>query len=170
MFIFTSNGIQTGVIDERGQRLRRIYLSSFMTSLNAPGFSASLLNASAVDRKLASNGLSINTYDLLDAPTEAHSWLSVHQHWDKVPDPRNAHKHILDMNDYFPRNAPRDEKSNKTSSSQLPTTIKSALQSACFAVLKVEKELTEYDTVAGDGDCGHTFAAGAGCKYLHPDL
>ncbi|XP_006456987.1 hypothetical protein AGABI2DRAFT_229242 [Agaricus bisporus var. bisporus H97] len=149
-------------LDERGQRLRRIYLSSFMTSLNAPGFSASLLNTSAVDRKLASNGLSINTYDLLDAPTEAHSWLSVHQHWDKVPDPRNAHKHILDMNDYFPRNAPRDEKSNKTSSSQLPTTIKFALQSACFAVLKVEKELTEYDTVAGDGDCGHTFAAGAG--------
>jgi len=41
-----------------------------------------------------------------------------------------------------------------------PTMI-SAIESACWAVLKIEKDLTEYDTILGDGDCGHTFAAGA---------
>jgi dihydroxyacetone kinase len=138
-----------------------------MTSLNAPGFSISLLNTSAVDRKLVSNGLSINTYNLLDAPTEAHSWLGVRQSWNRIPRPQSRHDDIPDTNDDSPRDTTRDQISSRTHDSRLPATIETALRLGCKAVLGIENELTEYDTVAGDGDCGHTFAAGAGGEYIH---
>jgi dihydroxyacetone kinase len=113
---------------------------------------------------LVSNGLSINTYNLLDAPTEAHSWLGVRQSWNRIPRPQSTRGEIDDTNDYFTQNT---QISNKTFDSQLPATIETALRLACEAVLGIENELTEYDTVAGDGDCGHTFAAGAGGEYIH---
>lgn len=134
-----------------------------MTSLNAPGFSASLLNVSAIDRALASKDVTINSYDLLDAPTEAHSWLGVRKYWDRL-------SKLEDTKDYFLQELTHHEVSTSSLDLPTPTTIGSALQSACEAVRKVEKELTEYDTIAGDGDCGHTFAAGAEGKYVSTRL
>lgn len=36
-----------------------------------------------------------------------------------------------------------------------------AIKKACQALAKAEPEITKYDTVAGDGDCGTTLKAGA---------
>lgn len=144
-------------------RLRRIYLSSFMTSLNAPGFSASLLNVSTVDRLMSSKAYDVNTYELLDAPTDAHSWLGVRRYWtDRPINPRSQES----SKDIPLEELVRVENSSSSLISTPPATIRDALQSACQAVLRVERELTEYDTVAGDGDCGHTFAAGARGGYF----
>lgn len=35
------------------------------------------------------------------------------------------------------------------------------IEAACHALIKAEPELTQYDTIAGDGDAGHTLRAGA---------
>ncbi|KAF5346822.1 hypothetical protein D9756_010568 [Leucocoprinus leucothites] len=141
---------------------KRIYSSSYMTSLNASGFSASILNISAINQRLLqSHSLTINTYELLDAPTDAHSWIGVRRYWtDFAPTPGKQE----DTTDYF-STATVDEKAaakgDTGEGAKVSPRVITALESACRAVLSVEKELTEYDTVLGDGDCGHTFAAGA---------
>jgi dihydroxyacetone kinase len=132
-----------------------------MTSLNASGFSASLLNVSSVNRHLASQGINtaINTYELLDAPTEAYSWLGVKRYSGEGSSLQQE-----DTKDYFAEIASEEVEESKVAGLGTTTTlapIADALRSACHSVLKVEKELTEADTVLGDGDCGHTFAAGA---------
>ncbi|KIK53456.1 hypothetical protein GYMLUDRAFT_232803 [Collybiopsis luxurians FD-317 M1] len=61
----------------------RIYSSSYMTSLNAPGFSISLLNVSAIHRTPRTSVLHrpMDILQLLDDPTEAHSWVGVKRFW-----------------------------------------------------------------------------------------
>lgn len=126
-----------------------------MTSLNAPGFSASLLNVSNITRfpALKSN---VDTYSLLDAPTDAHSWVGVRAYWME----RNIGLNGVEDLDYFPEKTQLTRPAGALTRKP-PQEIREALRLACESVLKIEKELTEYDTVAGDGDCGHTFAAGA---------
>ncbi|KAF9444210.1 DAK1/DegV-like protein [Macrolepiota fuliginosa MF-IS2] len=144
-------------LDARGIHPQRVYLSSFMTSLNAPGFSVSLLNVSAVNHFVTPHGINIDTFKLLDAPTDAHSWLGVRRYWDSGG--------VSPRNQVITKTVPLEElarhESDHPPADILPATIRLALQSACRAVLAIENELTEYDTVSGDGDCGHTFSAGA---------
>ena len=42
-----------------------------------------------------------------------------------------------------------------------PDLFVKAVQSACQALISAEPEITKYDTIAGDGDCGLTLKAGA---------
>lgn len=35
------------------------------------------------------------------------------------------------------------------------------IRGACERVLAAEPDMTRFDTIVGDGDCGHTFASGA---------
>lgn len=35
------------------------------------------------------------------------------------------------------------------------------IQGACQRVIAAEPDMTRFDTIVGDGDCGHTFASGA---------
>lgn len=128
-----------------------------MTSLNSPALSASLLNVSSINRLLPNYNLSIDTYELLNAPTDAYSWSNVRRHGSDCVSAVQE-----DTNNYFSEGK-GDLGKEPTGDGHMtvtPTTI-SAIESACRAVLKIEKELTEYDTILGDGDCGHTFAAGA---------
>jgi len=132
-----------------------------MTSLNSPALSASLLNVSSINRLLPKYNLNIDTYELLNAPTDAYSWSNVRRH---VSDCVSTVQE--DTNNYFSeRKSDLGEQpcARPTGAGYATVTpnIISAIESACRAVLKIEKELTEYDTILGDGDCGHTFAAGA---------
>jgi hypothetical protein len=49
-----------------------------------------------------------------------------------------------------------------------PVVVTNAIVKACEKVLSVESELTRFDTVVGDGDCGDTFASGARGGYNLP--
>jgi dihydroxyacetone kinase len=42
-----------------------------------------------------------------------------------------------------------------------PALFIKAVQSACQALISAEPEITKYDTIAGDGDCGLTLKSGA---------
>ncbi|KAG6336429.1 hypothetical protein ID866_2672 [Astraeus odoratus] len=126
----------------------RIYSAPFMTSLNAPGFSISLVNVTRI-HELFNNVVmdeAIDVLALLDAPTDAHAWMGV-RCWPSKPPITNTHLSTLSVD--WP------------TLGFSPEEITRGVRSACNAALAVEEELTKFDTVLGDGDCGETFSRGA---------
>lgn len=128
-----------------------------MTSLNAPGFSISLLNASSISEQMSS---SIDVYALLDAETTASAWVGTREWYHNKPDAQNEkqEENIL-------VNPARQADPDALSEPPLPSITRDILQGACIRVLEVEDELTQYDALVGDGDCGETFTAGANGKF-----
>ncbi|KAK9427997.1 Dak1 domain-containing protein [Lipomyces doorenjongii] len=119
----------------------RTYVGSFMTSINAPGFSITLLNATNAGGK--------RIVELLDAETDAPGW--------------NAH---YKTSEWVCKNVkPVDSlESGSRNPSKLKTSntlFSTILTNGMHAVLRSEPLITRYDTVAGDGDCGETLACGA---------
>jgi triose/dihydroxyacetone kinase / FAD-AMP lyase (cyclizing) len=53
-----------------------------------------------------------------------------------------------------------------------PKTLELAIRTACNAVIAAEPNLTKWDTIMGDGDCGETFKTGArgNLFYAHAKL
>lgn len=152
----------------------RIYSSSFMTSLNAPGFSISLLNVSGVYRSSRPSAIyhSIDILGLLDDPTEAHSWVGLRRFWssDGRKDLRSHHRAtemVLDLMSGGSRTSktqddrPHAETTYWQYADVSPERVKEGIIGACMAVLGEETLLTQYDTIVGDGDCGMTFSRGA---------
>ncbi|KAL4071934.1 DAK1 DegV-like protein [Scleroderma citrinum] len=148
----------------------RIYSAPFMTSLNAPGFSISLVNITRIHGLL--NGqdgeISMDVLALLDFPTDAHSWMGIH-HWPSKPliatDEAEAERTLqsitstsLNLNYHItPVSASADWETHNFT----PTEVHRGVRGACYALLEIERELTKFDTVLGDGDCGETFSRGA---------
>ncbi|KAK0254776.1 hypothetical protein LTR91_025932 [Friedmanniomyces endolithicus] len=119
----------------------RIHVSCFETSLNAPGWSISLLNVSGIERQ---TNTSIHTLlHLLDRDTKAPAW------------PRNGYKESQ-----LPKKQAQTSSNNTTETTTEkspkvdPTTIESALRAACTAAIKAEPDITKWDVQMGDGDCG----------------
>ncbi|KAJ3994626.1 DAK1/DegV-like protein [Lentinula boryana] len=152
----------------------RIYSSSFMTSLNAPGFSVSLLNVSAVHRTPRPSAIyhPIDVLGLLDDPTEAHSWIGIRRFWpvDGQRDWRGQQRAtekvlgLMSMGNGTSKAKGEDPSAETTYWHQVdvsPESVKKGIMGACRAVLDEEALLTEYDTIVGDGDCGTTFSRGA---------
>ncbi|KAF9767327.1 hypothetical protein IL306_000117 [Fusarium sp. DS 682] len=112
---------------QRSIQIERSLVGTFVTSLDGPGFSVTLLS---LDDELT---------ELLDAPTTAPAW------------PRSIHGWATDSE----------------SVSQLLTIVSAAKSNARETGVKVarttardEPMITEYDTLAGDGDCGETLLNG----------
>lgn len=113
----------------------RLFVGTFMTSLDMPGFSITLLRLSE-QRDLVLAGV--------DADSSAPGW--------KRPTIPSEPKKT-------PKSAGAPERP-ASSLSAGPEFIP-AIERACRAVIAAEPEITRYDTVAGDGDCGLTLKAGA---------
>lgn len=123
----------------------RILAGTYMTSLNGLGFSISLLNVTNTNL----GGPSM--LQLLDAPSEATGFVAP-----------------ISKNTWEVRSQRTRE--DKTSSSDAvkpsglklnPVSTKTALTTALNRVIAAEPEVTKYDTVVGDGDCGIGLARGA---------
>jgi dihydroxyacetone kinase len=139
----------------------RVYAGSYMTSLNAPGFSISLLNVSTV--RLALSPGNPDVLHLLDDPTDASAWTGVRMGWSNQrrdyaleetwtetlvgPSQRSAHV--------------KDDVGATGLGTADPDVVAAAIRGACTAVLEVEADLTKFDTATGDGDCGETFTQAA---------
>ncbi|VDB82871.1 unnamed protein product [Peniophora sp. CBMAI 1063] len=148
-----------------GIRPRRVYASPYMTSLNAPGFSLSLLNVSSIKRSVPS----VDVCALLDAPTQAPAWSGVQSGWlHNLHDDRREEALLAEL---------RTERgvvgSSQSEQAQVNggsywreadvsiARVEAAIRGACEGVLSATNDMTDFDTVVGDGDCGETFAAGA---------
>lgn len=125
----------------------RVYVSDFVTSLSAPGFSLSLLNL----KKAATDAFSLEKIlHFLDLPTDAPGW---------KPKPYSA--------DLWAR---EDKEVGSTEdNAQLPQSnlridggkFSAALKTAMNRLIEKEPLITKYDTQVGDGDCGETLENGA---------
>lgn len=157
----------TGTI---GIHPRRVYASSYMTSLNAPGFSLSLLNISRIESSVPG----ANVYALLDAPTEAPAWSGVCVGWQNDPYSNDQDETLLaDLRDGHGMEG-RDQNNQAEArdgsywrdADISVGRVESTIRGACTGVLSATDDMTDYDTVVGDGDCGETFAAGAKGQHL----
>ncbi|KAJ5817561.1 Dihydroxyacetone kinase [Penicillium robsamsonii] len=144
-----------GITDEVYRQLQRDYQvniirviqGTFLTSLNGLGFSVSLM-------KLVDPGLGVKTtmVELLDAPAEAVGWSAPinTSTWEKN---RNA-----DPVELKTTNLAEDIHSNL----QLdPAVVQKVLGAGLQRVINAEVEVTRFDTIVGDGDCGIGLKRGA---------
>ncbi|KAF9502245.1 DAK1/DegV-like protein [Pleurotus eryngii] len=147
----------------------RCYQSLFMTSLNSPGFSITILNISRAERTIyAENGLVIDIVKLLDAPTDVTSWPGSRS-WSSEK-PTNSE---INVEAIVQPNGGRTV--DWTAIDTSPFAVLRGIRSACRRVQSLIDELTEYDEVLGDGDCGDTFYKGAEallkfCDEIEPNI
>ncbi|KAF9460518.1 Dak1 domain-containing protein [Collybia nuda] len=139
-------------LEIQGIVIHRVLAGSFMTSLNMPGFSITLLllpNTSSGSTPELSLILS-----LLDDKSDAPGWK-----WSSASPPAAVVTELA---------APVELSPGKV---QVPRTtlLKSAdpksfilsIERACNALVTAESEITRMDVIAGDGDCGLTLKTGA---------
>ena len=128
-----------------GIRPVRVLAGTYMTSLNGPGFSLTLLNVVNTDI----GGPSM--IQLLDAPAEATGWAAPigKETWEA----RNAATRTEEPSGVASRGP-----SGLAWDSEGATT---ALRAGLERVVAAEPELTRFDTVVGDGDCGIGLKRGA---------
>ncbi|WVQ85069.1 dihydroxyacetone kinase [Cryptococcus sp. DSM 104549] len=129
-------------------KVRRVLAGTYMTSLNMPGFSLTLLLLpSAGDKSSPYSSEQILEY--LDTPASAPGWK-----WHAAAEPGKIGEKVEEAH------VPVAE-----DGAVLPPTDKSAFLAAitrsCKALIAAEPELTEQDQIAGDGDAGLTLEAGA---------
>ena len=124
----------------------RTISGTFLTSLNGMGFSLSILRI--VDTKL---GHGKSMLELLDLPSEAVGWAAPisTSTWDAA-------------NDATMDNTTSGDASHKPSNLTLDSNqAVSAVKAGLDRVIAAEPEITKYDTIVGDGDCGIGLKRGA---------
>ncbi|KAF9039619.1 Dak1-domain-containing protein [Hymenopellis radicata] len=140
-------------------RIERIQCGSFMTSLNAPGFSITLLNVSHSARILNSGKGEEEIIDLYDAPHASAAWPGGNIY----PVPENLKKRTREEKIIEVKEEPvvAQAESAGPKATADPEVLRRAIQYGAQAVYDAEPDLTKWDTIVGDGDCGETCAIGA---------
>ena len=137
--------VVTRLSEGYGIRPVRILSGTYMTSLNGLGFSITLLNV--VNTNLGGPSM----IELLDFPAETTGWTAP------------IGKHTWEAKNTATREQ-QDPQQDAPASSNLAYDAKvgiKMLAAGLEAVISVEPEVTRYDTVVGDGDCGIGLKRGA---------
>ncbi|KAN0126086.1 dihydroxyacetone kinase [Lactarius tabidus] len=132
----------------RGVSVQRLISGTFMTSLNMPGFSLTLLllPSSSSDSAPPSDLI----LRLLDASTSAPGWK-----WTSGAAPSAPSAPPSDL----PSERAADQ--GQRVRAQDVNEFERSVERACNALDKAEPEITKMDTISGDGDCGLTLQTGA---------
>ncbi|KAH6613007.1 dihydroxyacetone kinase [Boeremia exigua] len=142
--------VVTEVADQLERRYQkdtiRIYSGTFMTSLDGAGFSISLLNA-------VETGVEESLAELLDAPCNAFGWHGIAR--SSTSTPPQLHERAE-----MPVMYKNDPKLKSRLDCNLDETV-SCLRAGLESVVASESEITRYDSIVGDGDCGTTLKRGA---------
>lgn len=142
----------------------RIYTGTFVGSLNGPGFNLSLLNV-----KDTSLGPGKSILELLDAPTEAAGWSSniKTETWEKrcetVENEIPEGEQKIEPSNLKSGLGNHSEQANMYAKYNLvdPILLRKALFSGLKRLITAESEITRFDTIVGDGDCGTVLKRGA---------
>lgn len=128
-----------------GLRPKRILAGTYFGSLDGPGFTITIL-------KLVDTGLGTgkSMLELIDARAEAIGWPTPIRTstWEKT----------------FEATEIKNEKEKEAKPSRLkvdPSLLKKVLSSGLRRVISAESQVTKYDTIVGDGDCGVGLKRGA---------
>jgi triose/dihydroxyacetone kinase / FAD-AMP lyase (cyclizing) len=125
----------------------RVIAGSFLTSLNGLGFSASLL-------KLEDTGLGKgkSMLELIDHPAEAYGWAA----------PIQVSTWNADNSKTMDNTAASTKQASAKSNLTLdPKQAYQVLKAGLDKMIAIEAEVTRYDTIVGDGDCGIGLKRGA---------
>lgn len=128
----------------------RVCAGFLETSLNAPAFSVSVINVSAAARDCSYSVDEIKAF--FDVRTNTY-WESVAGEQSK----RRSRKDQLVQAPKAEHKTADDARDLKTD----PALLETMLRTACDDLVLAEPDLTKWDTVMGDGDCGETLKTGA---------
>ncbi|KAG4425537.1 hypothetical protein IFR04_001234 [Cadophora malorum] len=143
--VLEMGGITKAVVsalEVRKITLSRVFSGTFMSSLDGPGFSITLLRANSEMLKY------------LDAPSNAVGWpsteglLSLKREKSSQADRIHAHSEAELQGQQDGAKMNIDE-------------FRAQVTQACKNLIEAEGRITEADTIVGDGDCGITLARGA---------
>ena len=136
-----------------GCKATRVLVGSFMTSFDMQGASVSILplNGDMTEDILA----------LIDSETNAPAWAKIDT-WKDSTSSRPSDNEIPEIKSV-------DTVKDSTAGISLPrvsidnfdTLAATIISKCCAALIEAEPELTKFDTIVGDGDCGITMARGA---------
>ncbi|KAH6609816.1 hypothetical protein Trco_003162 [Trichoderma cornu-damae] len=121
------------------------------TSLNAPAFSVSVINATATSRNCSYSVEEFKSF--FDAKTTTF--------WESMAGSQAQRRTRQQQLVPSPKEEIRVTADERRDFAIDPALLESMLRNACDALIKAEPELTKWDTVMGDGDCGETFRTGA---------
>ncbi|CAK7272871.1 dihydroxyacetone kinase Dak1 [Sporothrix epigloea] len=161
-------GITAEVFEQLGRHYKlrplRVLSGTYMTSLNGLGFSISLLKV-ARDTGLGDGAPTL--LQLLDDPAEAAGWAAAvpTATWDAA-----AAAGVASTKPASAAPAAESSPASESSPSKLkadPAVYRIALESGLKRVIAAEPEITQYDTVVGDGDCGTGMKRGAEAILEH---
>lgn len=128
----------------------RVICGPLETSLNAPAFSVSVINVTAAAANCSYSVSQIK--DFFDIKTNTY-WESMAGSQSK----RRSRKEQIVRPALQPKKTVDDAKDLKID----PRTLDSMLRKACDNLIQAEPDLTKWDTIMGDGDCGETLKTGA---------
>ncbi|CAG8701697.1 629_t:CDS:2, partial [Ambispora leptoticha] len=132
-------------LEEKQFQVKRVYLGHFMTSLNMPGASLTILKLPIEE------GEKILKY--LDEPVQVPGWQNR-----IVVDSSGLQE---DLDEKVSRSRLSSNDNIEYTIGVDPSSFQRSVTRACQAVIKAEPEITKYDTIVGDGDCGSTLKNGA---------
>jgi len=138
------SGITNEVVEQLADSFKikpvRIMAGTFMTSLNGLGFSVSLLRVADA-----------SMLELLDAPAEASGWSAAisSSTWARRGEAKKSEEQV-------------DEEEVQPSDLRVNyAQAKSTLTTALNRLIEAEPDVTRFDTIVGDGDCGIGLKRGA---------
>ena len=145
----------------------RVYSGTFQTSLNAPAFSLTLCNVTTAANIACMNVSQI--LEFMDMKTDT-AWEAAagsqsrgHQKKSQIVDSPLSSLQMFsgsqDLNG-LPTPSPPADMILANGIEVDPTALENSLRTACNQVIAAEPELTKWDTMMGDGDCGETFKTG----------
>ncbi|KAL7777984.1 hypothetical protein CFE70_004658 [Pyrenophora teres f. teres 0-1] len=130
----------------------RILAGTFMTSLNGLGFSISLL------RVADTGSVGASMLELLDAPAEASGWSAAisSSTWARQGEAKKSEEQV-DEEEIQPSTLRGRANLAAVNYAQANSTLTTALN----RLIEAEPDVTRYDTIVGDGDCGIGLKRGA---------
>ncbi|TFK83140.1 dihydroxyacetone kinase 1 [Polyporus arcularius HHB13444] len=138
-------------LEKKGVKVERLIAGTFMTSLNMPGFSiTTLLLPNGAEAGAPDSSLLLS---LLDEPTNVPGWK-----WSSNVPPPAADQIASGIQKTV---SATSEEAIIVLRSEDPQAFNAAVERACKAIADAEPEITRFDNIAGDGDCGLTLKAGA---------
>ncbi|KAF8605858.1 dihydroxyacetone kinase [Ceratobasidium sp. AG-I] len=134
-------------IRNAGVSVERVLVGTYMTSLNMPGFSVTLLLLPTDGSGPATKEQLI---ELLDAQAKTHAWVNPSG---MPPGGSSAPA--------APVKSERTSESQDRASAPTSNEFIDAVRRACKELITAESDITRMDQITGDGDCGTTLKSGA---------
>ncbi|KAI0880620.1 glycerone kinase [Annulohypoxylon maeteangense] len=122
------------------------------TSLNAPAFSVSIVNVTAAAANCSYSVEEIKSF--FDARTNTC--------WESLTGSQSVRRPRQDQFVKPPQEPQKVIEESKDLKID-PTVLDKMLRGACDQLIVAEPDLTKWDTIMGDGDCGETLKTGANC-------